>query len=105
MTLLTVGVLLWCELHAIPAGMSGPRQSLIDALGEAAYKTGFSVLMLAAVGMMIWGWRGATPSMIYAAPVILRPVAVGLTVLGFVLMAAANHPTRIGRFVRHPQLT
>jgi uncharacterized membrane protein len=103
--MLLAGVLLWSVLHVLPAAMRGPRQSLIDRLGEGGYKGLFSILMLAAVALMVFGWRGASPQHVYMPPQALKPVAIGLTVLGFVLMAAANHPTRIGRVVRHPQLT
>ena len=105
MTLLVLGVLLWCVLHFVPAGLRGLRQSAIDAIGEGAYKGAFAVLMFAALALMIFGWRSATPTQLYLGPPVLRSVAIGLTLVGFVLMAAANHPTRIGRIVRHPQLT
>ena len=105
MAMLVAGVLLWSVLHFIPAGFRGFRQSLVNRLGENGYKGLFSVLMLAAVALMIFGWRSATPQFIYMPPAELKLLAIGLTVLGFVLMGAANHPTRIGRIVRHPQLT
>ncbi len=105
MGMLIAGVLLWSVLHFVPVGMRGPRQAAIERLGENGYKGAFSVLMLGAMALMIFGWRSAVPQSIYIPPPALRPVAIGLTILGFVLMAAANHPTRIGRIVRHPQLT
>ncbi|MEE4661062.1 MAG: NnrU family protein [Halieaceae bacterium] len=105
MSMLITGVLLWSLLHFVPAGLPAQRAAAVNTLGEGAYKGIFAVLMLAALAAIIFGWRSATPSVIYTPPPALRPVAVVLTLIGFVLMAAANHPTRIGRVVRHPQLT
>lgn len=105
MAMLILGVLLWSVLHVIPAGLTGPRQAAIAKLSEGGYKGLFSVAMLAAMALMIFGWRSATPQSVYVPPHELRSVAMVVAILGFVLMAAANHPTRIGRIVRHPQLT
>ena len=105
MAMLIAGILLWSGLHLIPATARGLRQALIDRLGEGGYKGIYSVLMLGAVALMVFGWRGATPTSVYVPPIEMRWVAMGLTAIAFILMAAANHPTRIGRVVRHPQLT
>ena len=105
MTMLIAGVLLWSVLHLIPVVARGPRQSAIDKLGEGGYKGIFSLLMFGAIALMVFGWRGALPTSVYIPSLEMRWVAIGLTVVAFVLMAAANHPTRIGRMIRHPQLT
>ena len=105
MAMLISGVLLWSVLHFIPAGLIGPREAAIAKLGEGGYKGIFSLAMLASMALMIFGWRSATPQSIYIPPAELRSVAMVVTILGFILMAAANHPTRIGRIIRHPQLT
>jgi uncharacterized membrane protein len=105
MTVLIGGVVLWSLLHLIPVVGRGARQNAVDRLGEGGYKGLFSVAMLAAVALIIFGWRGALPSSLYIPSLEMRWAGIGLTAVGFVLMAAANHPTRIGRIVRHPQLT
>ncbi len=105
MEMLIAGVLIWSLLHVVPAGLQAQRQIALARLGDGGYKTLFSVLMLTALALIIFGWRTATPSTVYTPPLALRDVAIGLSVLGFVLMAAANRPSRIGNVVRHPQLT
>ena len=105
MGLLIAGVLLWIGLHLIPVAATGPRQSLIDKLGENGYKGIFSLLMLSAMGLMVMGWRGATPSQLYIPGPELRWAALGLNAVAFILLAATRRPSRIGRVVRHPQLT
>ena len=105
MILLIAGVLLWSGLHLLPVAIRGPRQGLVDRLGEGGYKGIFSLLMLAAIALMGFGWRGAQPSYMYSPSYEMRWAGIILTVIAFVLMAAANRPSRIGRLVRHPQLT
>jgi uncharacterized membrane protein len=105
MALLIAGVLLWSILHLIPVVGRGPRQALIGKLGEGGYKGIFSLLMLGAIALMVFGWRGALPTSVYVPSVEMRWLGIALTVVAFILMAATNRPTRIGRIVRHPQLT
>ena len=105
MAMLIGGVLLWSLVHLIPVVGRSARQDAIDKLGEAGYKGLFSLAILAAIALMVFGWRGTMPTSVYIPSLEMRWAGIGLTALGFVLMAAANHPTRIGRVVRHPQLT
>jgi uncharacterized membrane protein len=105
MAMLIAGVLLWSVLHLIPVVGRGPRQAAIEKIGEGGYKGIFSLLMFAAIALMVFGWRGSLPTSVYIPSLEMRWAGIGLTAIGFVLMAAANHPTRIGRVVRHPQLT
>ena len=105
MMMLAAGVVLWSVLHLIPAVARGPRQPLIDRLGENGYKGVFSLAMLGAVALMIFGWRSAVPTSVYIPTQEMRLAALVLIVVGFVFMAAANRPSRFGRLVRHPQLT
>ena len=39
------------------------------------------------------------------APIVAKPVAVVLLVVGFLLFGAEKHPSRINSWVRHPQLS
>ena len=105
MVMLISGVLLWSLLHLIPVAGRDARQSGIDKLGEGGYKGLFSLAMLCAIALMVFGWRNSLPTSVYIPSMEMRWAAIALTALGFILMAAANHPTRIGRIVRHPQLT
>ncbi len=104
MGMLIAGVLLWSALHLVPVVARGPRQSAIDKLGEGGYKGIFSLLMLGAIALMVFGWRGALPQSIYIPSHTMRLAGLVLVVIGFIFMAAANRPSRFGRLVRHPQL-
>lgn len=105
MVMLATGVLLWAALHLIPAVARGPRQAAINALGENGYKGVFSLAMLGAIALMVFGWRGAVPTSVYIPTQEMRLAALVLVVIGFIFMAAANRASRFGRLVRHPQLT
>ena len=85
--------------HALSAHAGHKCTTGIDRQGI------FSLALLAAIGLIIIGWRSTVPVSVYLPPAELRSVAMLITVLGFILMAAAGRPTRIGRIVRHPQLT
>ncbi len=54
---------------------------------------------------MVIGWRSTTPEFVYLPPGWGRPVTIVLMLISVMLFVAANYPTRIKRFIRHPQLT
>lgn len=105
MTLLTLGVLLWACVHLFPSLMPGSRTALIAKLGENPYKGLFALDLVIAILLMVFGWRSVSLEMWYTPPLAGSPYLVALLVLGaFVLMGAANAPTNIKRFLRHPML-
>lgn len=105
MIMLIAGVLLWSALHLVPAVARGPREAAIGKLGENGYKGVFSLLMLGAIALMVFGWKSTLPKSLYVPSQEMRLAALVLVVVGFVFMAAANRASRFGRIVRHPQLT
>jgi uncharacterized membrane protein len=106
MTLLVLGVLLWMIVHLFPSLMPSARASLMERLGEGPYKGLFALDLVIAILLMVFGWRSATVEFWYAAPLAAIPMVVTVGVLvAFVLMGAANAPTNIKRYLRHPMLT
>jgi len=104
MSILIAGILLWIGVHLIPSAGKSFRLAAIDRLGLFAYRACFAACVLGALTLIVIGWRRAQPISIYLPPPALRPVAIGLAVSAFVLLAATVGPTRIGRRVRFPQL-
>ncbi len=105
MAYLALGLLIWIATHLFPSLLPRPRQWLVERLG-IAYQGLFSLVILAGLGLMIYGWRAAEPVLLYAPSPGFRLPAIGLIAVGFILMAAANFPrTRVKRVLRHPQLT
>lgn len=105
MGLLISGLLLWSFVHFVPSLMPGLKQSWKGALGEGGYMGSFSLLIIAALVMIVFGWKAATPTLVYVADPGLRPIGIALMVLAFVLFVAAKPPSSIKRFLRHPQLS
>lgn len=106
MILLVIGVLLWACVHLFPSLMPGARAALIGRLGEGPYKGLFALDLVIAILLMVFGWRSAEVSYVYTAPFAGTPILVfPLVAIAFILMGAANAPTNIKRFLRHPMLT
>ncbi len=105
MAYLAAGLLIWIGIHLFPSLLPRQRRRLMERLG-LAYQGLFSLAILAGLGLMIHGWRAAEPVFLYAPSPGFRLPAIGLIVIGFILLAAANFPrTRVKRILRHPQLT
>jgi uncharacterized membrane protein len=104
-TLLICGLCLWAGTHLVPSAAPEFRQGIIDKLGFNAYRGLFSLAILSALALIVFGWRGSQANTIYLPPEALRPVALLLMALAFLCLGASQRATRIGRILRHPQLT
>lgn len=102
---LCIGVLLFIVVHLVPCLARGFRDSLIERVGEQPYRGIFSVIQLMAIVLMIIGWRSTTPEFVYMPPSWGIPATSLLMLIAVMLFGAAQQPTRIKRYVRHPQLT
>lgn len=105
MGLLISGVIVWSGVHLFPALASAPREALIAKLGRNPYRGLFSLLILGALAMIVFGWRSAMPTAVYSPPLTAGPVPAALVFFAFVLFFSARAPTNIKRLLRHPQLT
>ena len=104
MGFLIIGILVWSVAHLVPVVAVGPRLALVDRLGEKRYRLLFSIVIVAAIVLMVGGWRSATPTLVYATNPGMRIVATILMMVAMVLFVASNAPTNIRRAIRHPQL-
>jgi uncharacterized membrane protein len=105
MALLACGILLFAILHLSRSFARELRSNLITRLGGNGYRGLFSLLVLGAFAMIVFGWRSALPQPLYNPPAALQSLALLLLVLAFTLMVVSARPSRLHRFVRHPQLT
>ena len=105
MVYLCLGVFLWAFAHLVPSAARPLRQSLVGRLGENGYKGVFSLAIIAAIALIVIGWRSTPEEYLYVLPPWSRTAALGLMVVSFILLGAANYPTAIKRFLRHPMLT
>jgi uncharacterized membrane protein len=104
-TLLILGMCLWAAVHLIPSVGQGLRQGIVDKLGFNAYRGLFTLAILSALAMIVFGWRSSQPSSVYLPIEALRPVALALMALAFICIGATQRACRVSRLVRHPQLT
>lgn len=105
MSLLITGIVAWCVVHLFPSALPSKREVLIARLGNNAYRGLFALLILGSLVVIVFGWRSATPTAVYAPPLLGSPVVAILMFLAFVLFVAAQARTNIKRLLRHPQLT
>lgn len=105
MLMLALGLLLFAAVHLVPSLAPGARERWRDRLGTNGYQGVFSLLLLAALALIIVGWRGATPAYLYAPVAGLRGPALALLAFAFLLFTLGKRPSRLRRLIRHPQLT
>ena len=105
MVLLTLGVLLWALVHLFPSVMPAARSSLVEKIGEGPYKGLFTLDLVVAILLMVFGWQSVNVELWYVPVLVGSPRLVAVLVLvAFILLGAANAPTNIKRFLRHPML-
>ncbi|MDJ0750279.1 MAG: NnrU family protein [Woeseiaceae bacterium] len=104
MVLLTAGITLWIIVHLFPAYAPGRRDMLIERLGENGYKAAFALLILIALVIIVFGWKRAVPTAVYAPPLLPGLVPSVLVLAGLVLFFASQAGGYLKRILRHPQM-
>jgi uncharacterized membrane protein len=107
MLVLGLGLLLFLLTHGVRIYGEDLRSALIDRLGEKGWKGAYSLLSLASLALIIWGFgmARATPVVVWLPPVWTRHLAALLVLLAFILVTASNLPgTRIKARVGHPMV-
>jgi uncharacterized membrane protein len=106
-TLLVVGLLVFLGVHSVRIFADDWRSARIAALGERKWKLAYTVLSLAGFVLIVYGYaqaRQATP-LLYDPPLWARHAAAALTLIAFVLIAAAYvRGTHIKARVGHPMV-
>lgn len=105
MAMLIGGVVLWSVVHLVPALAPGLRQSVVAGIGVRAWKGLFALVIVAALVVIVIGWRSTLPQAVYQPPPWGRTAAIGLMLVSVYLFGAARRPATIKRVLRHPQLT
>lgn len=105
MTLLIGGLLLFTAVHLFPAACPGPRKQLVDKLGSNPYRGLFTLVIVASLAIIVFGWKATPPVNLYAALLHSGPIMSAFVFVAFVLFVASQSKTNIRRFVRHPQMT
>jgi len=104
MALLIAGVVLWSVAHLFPAIAPGARTKMATSFGEGPYKGLFALDIIIALVLIVFGWKAATPTPVYAPPLFGSPIPSAFLILGIVLFVASSVPNNLRRLVRHPQM-
>lgn len=97
MFILILGVALWWAAHLL--------KRVAPALRDRLGRGGVTALLLISVLLMILGYRMADGPYWWGASAPLKGINNILVLVAFYLFAADGMKTRIGRRMRHPQLT
>ncbi len=107
MVYLLAGLILFLGVHSVRIVADGWRTHIRAQVGEGAYKGLYSLLSLLGFGLIIYGFALAreTPVMLWMPPVGMRHAASLLTLVAFILLAAAYVPRNgIKARVHHPMV-
>jgi uncharacterized membrane protein len=103
MTLLIIGIIVFLGVHLLPT-VTDQRARLVSRLGEAGYKAAFSLLSIASLILLIYGYATAPLVQLWSPPAWTRWVAVVLMLPAFIFLVAAYVPGRIRARLKHPFL-
>jgi uncharacterized membrane protein len=107
MTWLILGLLMFLGVHSVRIVADDWRTRTIAARGEGAWKGLYSVLSVVGFVLIVWGYGLARqqPVVLWQPPVAMRHVAALLTLIAFVLLAAAYVPRNaIKAKLHHPMV-
>lgn len=105
MLLLVLGILLWSATHLFSAIGAHSRSALIARIGLGPYKGLYTLALVAALTMIVFGWRATPPTSAWLPPMGLRHLTLLLVPLAVILFTSSRAPTDLKQVIRHPQLT
>jgi uncharacterized membrane protein len=107
MTILILGLVLFFSVHSIRIVADGWRSAQVARMGLMPWKALYALLSIAGLALMMWGYgtvRAGEPEL-WATPALLRYVTTLLTLVAFILWAAAYLPrNRIKAALGHPMV-
>ncbi len=94
MSLLIVGLVLFLGVHSVRIVADGWRSQMLVRLGEGTWKGLYSVVSLVGLVLVVWGYGLARqePVVLWNPPVAMRHAASLVTLVAFILLAAAYVP-------------
>jgi uncharacterized membrane protein len=107
MTVLLLGLVLFLGIHSVRIVAQAWRQRRIDAMGLNGWKAAYSLVSAVGLALIVWGYglARAEPVVLWVPPKGMAHAASLLTLVAFVLLAAAYVPrNRIKSRLRHPMV-
>jgi len=105
MPFLIAGLALWSATHLFPVLARGRRTRIVSAVGTHTYRGIFAMLILAAVTLMVFGWRSAVAIQVFQPPTWGASANYLLMAGSILLFVASGTKSNFKRLIRHPQLT
>jgi uncharacterized membrane protein len=107
MTLLILGLVIFLGVHSTRVFAEGWRTQMVARLGPNGWKGVYSVLSLLGFVLLVYGYGQARlePVVLWGSPTWVRHLASLLTLVSFVMLAAAYVPgNAIKAALRHPMV-
>lgn len=107
MLYLVLGLVLFLGVHSVRIVADGWRTQTMARVGEAAWKGLYSLASAAGLVLIVWGYGLARqqPVVLWLPPVGMRHAASLLTLIAFILLAAAYVPRNaIKARLHHPMV-
>jgi len=107
MTYLILGLIIFLGVHSVRIVADDWRTQTRSRLGELPWKGLYSVASLIGFGLLVWGFGLARqqPVQLWSPPLAMRHLASLLTLVSFVLLAAAYVPgNSIKARLHHPMV-
>lgn len=107
MGMLILGLVLFLGVHSTRIVAEGWRSTMIRRLGVGRWKGLYALLSFVGLGLVVWGFGLARqqPVQLWAPPYFTRHVAWLLTLVSFILLAAAYVPRNaIKARLHHPMV-
>ena len=107
MVILVLGLVIFLGVHSVRIVADGWRTQMRARLGEGAWKGLYSVASVVGLVLVVWGYGLARqqPVVLWNPPVGMRHAASLLTLIAFVLLAAAYVPRNVFKAkLHHPMV-
>jgi uncharacterized membrane protein len=108
MLLLGLGLVSFFAIHLLPTAPA-TRDGLVERFGKGAYMAAFSLLSLAALALIVYGYHklqlnpGKNP-VLWTPPTWAKHISFLLMIPASIFLVAAYVPSRIRTALKHPML-
>jgi uncharacterized membrane protein len=103
MFILILGMTFFFGVHLLPSFPTA-RQTLINRFGDNRYKSGYSLIALIGLTLIIFGKSQTEYIPVWQPSLIAFQIAPYVILLGFIISNAMYMASNIKRFTRHPML-
>jgi uncharacterized membrane protein len=106
LVLLVLGLILFLGVHTLTTERE-IRAALLGSMGEGIYKTLYSLVSLAGIALIAWGfsiYRATGWIDVWSPPLAMKHITIGLMLPAVILVVASYLRGRIFAVVKHPML-